>query len=488
MAAKTSSSSMCWKKSATGKELGFGSWANASLGALSQRSSLSSSNSRWIRRRFSHHRSREAVACPRLRKTRWCWNPTAHSNLVDGGGEDAIRRAVDAGDLNLAITALEVTKIPSELPQSLAFEILALVPSNALLTEKQANALYYQLGPERHNLLRGFSASRQPGQLPFRKRIVTDEDVLTEAGVPLAALRPRRGSFFIWQLLGIATVLGMSYLLRASGNAELLRPLGLSFLLTLLGDQLLFRGAFFEGVLRIVNPRHREKVVRHEAGHFLVAYLLGMPIRGYVLNSMDAIRVAGIRGQAGTVFADEVIERELKNGRLSEWSIDRFTIVVMAGIASEALKYGQAEGGRSDEDQLVQLLSSLMPPWTLPNIVNQAKFGAIEALLLLRKNGSALDALVQAIGEEKPLGACIERIDNLIEREPVTEETQAADREEVNEIKRDLRAAMDGSTTLDLVSGDQGEARLERIEAIEREEHDIENQLKEIEGKLDGLA
>lgn len=45
----------------------------------------------------------------------------------------------------------------------------------------------------------------------------------------------------------------------------------------------------------------------------------------------------------------------------------------MGGIAAEALEYGQAEGGQSDEVALVSLLAGLRPAWYPDTILNQAR-------------------------------------------------------------------------------------------------------------------
>lgn len=38
---------------------------------------------------------------------------------------------------------------------------------------------------------------------------------------------------------------------------------------------------------RVVNGTYGRRVALHEAGHFLVAYLLGLLPRGYTLSSLD---------------------------------------------------------------------------------------------------------------------------------------------------------------------------------------------------------
>lgn len=46
-------------------------------------------------------------------------------------------------------------------------------------------------------------------------------------------------------------------------------------------------------------------LMQHEAGHFLIAYLLGILPKGYTLTSLDAFKKEGsLNVQAGTAFVD----------------------------------------------------------------------------------------------------------------------------------------------------------------------------------------
>lgn len=49
-------------------------------------------------------------------------------------------------------------------------------------------------------------------------------------------------------------------------------------------DRLLLNGAVAETLTRLIVPGYRERIIRHEAGHFLVAYLLGCPVQGCLLD------------------------------------------------------------------------------------------------------------------------------------------------------------------------------------------------------------
>ena len=45
--------------------------------------------------------------------------------------------------------------------------------------------------------------------------------------------------------------------------------------------------------------------MQHEAGHFLVAYMVGILPKGYTLSSLEALKKEGsLNVQAGTAFVD----------------------------------------------------------------------------------------------------------------------------------------------------------------------------------------
>lgn len=322
--------------------------------------------------------------------------------------------------------------------------------------------LYAELQARGH--LPAFGCAAAAGSRPLVPRVVDAADLEARAGLPIGALAPRRSTAVWWQLAGVGLVVGVNVLASAAGVAGLAQPALAVLFLAWVADQRLLRGAAFETVYRAVKPAYAEKVLKHEAGHFLSAYLMGAPVRGYVLSAADALK-AGIPGQAGTVFTDARLEAELQRGKLSGAALERFSIVLMAGIAAEALAYGQAEGGASDEAVLVGILGGISPPWPPAAVVNHARWAALEAILLLREHAAAYEALVDAMRDKRPLGECVAVIERHVKVPPPRADAAAA-------------AAVPAPTAEDFAATE---------ERMAEREQELAERLAKINSKLDGM-
>ncbi|GMP40500.1 hypothetical protein CsSME_00010929 [Camellia sinensis var. sinensis] len=83
--------------------------------------------------------------------------------------------------------------------------------------------------------------------------------------------------------------------------------LGLLFLWTL--DLVSFNGGvsglLLDTIGHTFSQKYHNRVIQHEAGHFLTAYVLGILPRGYTLSSLEALKKEGsLNVQAGTAFVD----------------------------------------------------------------------------------------------------------------------------------------------------------------------------------------
>ncbi|KAK0596567.1 hypothetical protein LWI29_016855 [Acer saccharum] len=73
--------------------------------------------------------------------------------------------------------------------------------------------------------------------------------------------------------------------------------------------------------------------------------------------------------RAGTQFWDEKMSNELAEGRLRGTAFDRYCMVLFAGIAAEALVYGEAEGGENDENLFRSICLLLQPPLSIAQLL-----------------------------------------------------------------------------------------------------------------------
>jgi hypothetical protein len=157
------------------------------------------------------------------------------------------------------------------------------------------------------------------------------------------------------------------------------------------------------------SPQHRDRIIHHEAGHFLVAHLLGIPVTGYTLTAWEAWK-QGQSGQGGVTFDDQELALQLQQGKISQQMLDRYCTVWMAGIAAESLVFQQAEGGADDQSKLASVLKTLGFSQSLYQ--QKQKFHALQAKTLLEENWSSYQALVKVMAQRGTVADCQNAIAN----------------------------------------------------------------------------
>ena len=172
---------------------------------------------------------------------------------------------------------------------------------------------------------------------------------------------------------------------------------------------------------RRLNPGYAERVARHEAGHFLVAYLVGVLPAAYTLSSLDAYRrYRAFSVQAGCTFCDAEFRREVAAGKLRSSTLDSFTSIALAGMAAEYLAYGESEGGQDDTLRLDGLLQGL--GFTQKKAEVQVRWGLINAVLLLRRHRDVHERLAQAMAGGASVTDCIALIERGVRPEDLAPE------------------------------------------------------------------
>ncbi len=156
------------------------------------------------------------------------------------------------------------------------------------------------------------------------------------------------------------------------------------------------------------SPEYCDRIARHEAGHFLTAYLLGIPIDTYTLTAWEALQ-SGVNGNGGVIFKTDNIDRAIDIGKISQQEIDRYCTVWMAGIAAEEITYGTAQGGQDDRLKLNLLWQQMNRP--LAEVPLKQRWSMLQAKTLIEKQPVAYSALVNAMVDRRPVSECCELIE-----------------------------------------------------------------------------
>uniref|UniRef100_A0A2N9EKX2 Peptidase M41 domain-containing protein n=1 Tax=Fagus sylvatica TaxID=28930 RepID=A0A2N9EKX2_FAGSY len=136
-------------------------------------------------------------------------------------------------------------------------------------------------------------------------------------------------------------------------------------------------------------PDYQERITSHEAAHFLVAYLLGIPILGYSLDI----------GKENVNLIDERLEKLIYSGQLDAKELDRLAVVAMAGLAAEGLKYDKVIGQSADLFTLQRFINRSKPQLSKEQQQNLTRWAVIH------------EALMTAMSKKATVLECIEAIE-----------------------------------------------------------------------------
>ncbi|GFY80304.1 hypothetical protein Acr_01g0001130 [Actinidia rufa] len=148
-------------------------------------------------------------------------------------------------------------------------------------------------------------------------------------------------------------------------------------------------------------PDYQERIARHEAAHFLVAYLLGLPILGYSLDI----------GKEHVNLIDEKLEKLIYSGQLDAKELDRLAVVAMAGLAAEGLQYDKVVGQSADLFTLQRLINRSKPQLSKEQQQNLTRWAVLFAGSLLKNNKVIHEALMSAMANKATVLECIEAIE-----------------------------------------------------------------------------
>ncbi|XP_022773857.1 uncharacterized protein LOC111316107 isoform X1 [Durio zibethinus] len=148
-------------------------------------------------------------------------------------------------------------------------------------------------------------------------------------------------------------------------------------------------------------PDYQERIARHEAAHFLIGYLLGLPILGYSLDI----------GKEHVNLIDEKLEKLIYSGQLDAKELDRLAVVAMAGLAAEGLKYDKVVGQSADLFTLQRFINRSNPKLSNDQQQNLTRWAVLFAGSLLKNNKVTHEALMSAMSNKATVLECIEAVE-----------------------------------------------------------------------------
>lgn len=151
------------------------------------------------------------------------------------------------------------------------------------------------------------------------------------------------------------------------------------------------------------SPEYKERILHHEAGHFLVAHLLGIAVNDYTLSAWEAWK-KGQPGQGGISLEDGELTAQIEKGKITAQMLDRYCTIWMAGIAAETLVFNSAEGGNDDKSKLTEILRVI--GFSEESYQQKQRFHLLQSKTLIQENWESYQALVAAMRERVSVEEC----------------------------------------------------------------------------------
>lgn len=245
-----------------------------------------------------------------------------------------------------------------------------------------------------------------PKRLPARQISLQD---LKSMGI-LAPERIQETPDNIVISLGLGFFFGISSLVASSVlSGQAYADAVVSILLALTALSIIVGSFFPQPLASLVSKAtgfadEEKRAAAHEAGHFLVGYLLGAPILAYSVAA----------GKPAVQFSET--SGPMAGFRTERTALDVFCVVSCAGIAGECLLFEGSQGGQQDLDALSKVLkdNGVISNADLRGEEDQDNFlrwGVFYAASMLRAHPDAWNALREAMLSGDDLAACVQALE-----------------------------------------------------------------------------
>ncbi|KAM3289331.1 putative protein isoform X1 [Capsicum chacoense] len=151
--------------------------------------------------------------------------------------------------------------------------------------------------------------------------------------------------------------------------------------------------------------------LEHEAGHFLVGYLVGVIPRSYEVPSVEDITQNKF-AQGNVRFLGFEFIKEETRAKISSQTLNKFLCVILGGLAAEHLVFGYSELLHSDVQKLDRVLRLLC--FNENEAESLVRWAVLTTLSLLSHHQEALSRLAEAMASRRSIGYCIDVIESTL--------------------------------------------------------------------------
>ncbi|XP_022968757.1 uncharacterized protein LOC111467900 isoform X2 [Cucurbita maxima] len=157
---------------------------------------------------------------------------------------------------------------------------------------------------------------------------------------------------------------------------------------------------------------------QHEAGHFLVGYLMGVLPKQYEVPSIQALRqnrfAEGNVSFVGFEFlGQENKGRQENKGTISLTKLNQFSCVILGGLVAELLVAGNSDGHLADILKLESVLVWLGLPKS--DADRHLKWAAMNTAFIMSRHSETRLILAKVMALGKSIGFCIDTIENCLQ-------------------------------------------------------------------------
>lgn len=145
------------------------------------------------------------------------------------------------------------------------------------------------------------------------------------------------------------------------------------------------------------NVEQKDRVCRHEAGHFLCGYLCGLTVKSYTITDLGYPCVEFHPTSNGSSTGRE----------LSAEEVAALSVIAMSGSVAEILSFENAKGGENDFLELENIFKRSKVFIASDKRQELTRWGALTAYNLINGNSEKYEKLVDAFQQKKSVSECV---------------------------------------------------------------------------------